>query len=117
MAALMKHEPPVSSEIERRIAKCRASFNRLGDQNLPLEILDQLASLHETIASEDRGRPEEIRTEFALRGWRRARVPEHSPPSIVYNAIDWDQRLDLPRDGLHSGRLRADFRKDLWGPR
>ena len=68
MAALMEHEPPVSSEIERRIAKYRASFNRLADQNLPLEILDQLASLHETIASEDRGRPEEIRTEFALRG-------------------------------------------------
>ena len=65
MAALMKHEPPVSSEIERRIAKYRASFNRLADQNLPLEILDQLASLRETIASEDRGRPEEIRTEFA----------------------------------------------------
>jgi hypothetical protein len=32
---------------------------------LPIEILDRLASLGETIASEERELPEEIRTEFA----------------------------------------------------
>jgi hypothetical protein len=56
------------TEVERRVAQYRASFDKLADQNLPLEILDQLACLGEMIASEDGQLPEEVRTEFALKG-------------------------------------------------
>ena len=56
------------AEVERSIAKYRANFDKLADHNLSLEILDQLARLGEIIASEDRQLPEEIRTEFALKG-------------------------------------------------
>jgi hypothetical protein len=56
------------AEVERRIAKYRASFDMLSDDNLPVETLDQLARLGEVISSEDHQLPEEIRTEFALKG-------------------------------------------------
>ena len=68
MAALKEREPPLPTEVERRVAKYRASFDKLAEQNLPLEILDQLACLGEMIASEDGQLPEEVRTEFALKG-------------------------------------------------
>jgi hypothetical protein len=68
MAALKEHEPPMPTEVERRIAKYRASFEKLADQNLSPEVLDQLASMAEIIATEDRQLPEEVRTEFALKG-------------------------------------------------
>jgi Arc-like DNA binding domain len=68
VAALKEHEPPMPSEVERRIAKYRASFEKLADQDLSPEVLDQLASMAEIIATEDRQLPEEVRTEFALKG-------------------------------------------------
>jgi Arc-like DNA binding dprotein len=68
LAALKEREPPLPAEIERRIAKYRASFEMLLDDNLPIATLDQLARLGEVIASEDRQLPEEIRTEFVLKG-------------------------------------------------
>jgi hypothetical protein len=68
LAALKEREPPLPAEVEHRIANYRASFDKLADQNLPLEIVDQLAWLGEIIASQDRQLPEEIRTEFALKG-------------------------------------------------
>ena len=68
MAALKEHEPPLPAGVERRIAKYRASFEKLADQNLSPEMLDQLASMAEIIATEDRQLPEEVRTEFALKG-------------------------------------------------
>ena len=68
MAALKEREPPLPTEVERRVAKYRASFDKLADQNPPLEILDQLACLGQMIASEDGQLPEEVRTEFALKG-------------------------------------------------
>ncbi|HYZ40212.1 MAG TPA: hypothetical protein VE687_06245, partial [Stellaceae bacterium] len=67
IAALKEREPPLPTDVERRIAKYRASFDKLADQNLPVEILDQLAWLGEMIASEDGQLPEELRTEFALK--------------------------------------------------
>jgi Arc-like DNA binding domain len=68
MAALKEHEPRMPTEVERRIAKYRVSFAKLADQNLSPEVLDQLASMAEIIATEDRQLPEEVRTEFALKG-------------------------------------------------
>jgi hypothetical protein len=64
----MIHEPPLPADVERRIAKYRATFDELADRNLSVETLDQLAWLGEIIASEDRQLPEAIRTEFALKG-------------------------------------------------
>jgi Arc-like DNA binding domain len=68
LAALQEREPPTPTEVERRIAKYRASFDKLADRSPFPEVLDQLAWLGEIIASEDRQLPEEIRTEFVLKG-------------------------------------------------
>ena len=68
VGALKERGPPLPAEVERRITKYRASFDKLADRTLPVEVLDQLAWLGEIIASEDRQLPEEIRTEFALKG-------------------------------------------------
>lgn len=59
LAALKEREPPLPAEVESRIAKYRATFDKLADHNLPLEILDQLAWLGEIIATEDRQLPED----------------------------------------------------------
>lgn len=51
LAALKEREPPLPDEVKRRIARYRANFDNLADENLPLDILDQLAWLGEMIAS------------------------------------------------------------------
>jgi hypothetical protein len=53
LMALKEREPPLPAEIERRIAKYRASFDKLADADVPIEILHQLAGLGEVVASDD----------------------------------------------------------------
>jgi hypothetical protein len=103
LAALKEREPPLPAEVEHRIAKYRASFDKLADENLPLEILDQLAWLGEIIANQDRQLPEEIRTEFALKGLEagaRARAVAAKDRSNG----DRDQVLGLPARSRRQGR-------------
>ena len=74
--ALKEREPPLPAEIERRIAKYRASFDKRADEDLPIETLHELAGLGELIASDDHQLPEEVCAEFALKGARGGRAPE-----------------------------------------
>jgi hypothetical protein len=106
LAALKEREPPLPADLERRIAKYRVSFDKLADQNLPLDILDQLAGLGEIIASQDRQLPEEIRTEFALKGLEagaraRALAAENNSKEHPKHA------LDLPLRNRRQGRGKS----------
>ncbi|MBO0735373.1 MAG: hypothetical protein J2P48_02210 [Alphaproteobacteria bacterium] len=77
LEALKELEPPLPVDVERRIAKYRTDFDKLEDQNLPLATLDHLARLGQSIASQDHQLPQEMCTEFALKGLEaaaRARV-------------------------------------------